>query len=119
MRKAIYLPAFLLSIGFFYSCSSDEDLIPVNTEITRSINTRAVNVNDSIMPFEGNRDTLKRPIQLYTSMEVEEELRQLEDIPFYLQVQGNSSSKQFLSASSAGSEVTVQGIAETLTNNSI
>lgn len=44
MRKAIYLPAFLLSIGFFYSCSSDEDLIPVNTEITRSINTRAVNV---------------------------------------------------------------------------
>lgn len=70
--------------------------------------TRAINVKDSIMPFEGNRDTLKRPVQLFTSEEVRREIDQLEDIPFYLQAQGNSSSRQFLSATSAGTEVTVE-----------
>ncbi len=109
MRKRSLAPVILLSfLGLFYSCSSDEEFISKQIGMENVLATRTVNVEDSIIPFVGNRDTLKRPIQLFTSEEVRKEIDQLEDIPFYLQVQGNSSSRQFLSATSAGTEITVE-----------
>lgn len=107
-KKSLALVILLSSLGLFYSCSSDEEFISEQIETENVLTTRAIHVKDSIIPFEGNRDTLKRPVQFFTSSEVKKEIDQLEDIPFYLQAQGNSSSRQFLSVASAGTEVTVE-----------
>lgn len=107
-KKTLALVILTSSLGLFYSCSSDEEFFSEQIETENTLTTRTIHVKDSIIPFEGDRDTLKRPIQLFTSEEVKKEIDQLEDIPFYLQVQGNSSTKQNLSVSSAGTEVTVE-----------
>ena len=64
-------------------------------------------LNDTIIPLEGNRDTLKRPPQTRSSASIQEELYQLEDVPIFLKIQGNSTSKQFLNVTDAGAEATI------------
>lgn len=107
MKNYFYSLAILLNMGFFCSCSSDEELVSMQVQ-SDELSSRVVLVNDSIVPFEGDRDTIKRPLLPRTAMDVQEEIDQLEDVPFYLQVQGNSSTKQFLSAKGAGTEVVVE-----------
>lgn len=108
MKNYFYSLAILLNMGFFCSCSSDDELVSMQAKLSDELSSRAVLVNDSIVPFEGNRDTIRRPLSLRTAIDVQEEINQLEDIPFYLQAQGNSSTKQFLSAKGAGKEVVVE-----------
>ncbi len=104
--KKYNLFLFILMATIFVACSSDDEYS--NLDEKAEIQTRSsVDLEDIIIPIEGDRDTLKRPIQARTSYDIKQEIDQLENIPFYLQVQGNSTTKQFLSASSAGTEVTV------------
>lgn len=69
-----------------------------------------------IVPIEGNRDSLQKlkTIKTRSSFDgedyqlLQEELTQLDEIPIYLQVQGNSDERQFLSATNKGKELTVE-----------
>lgn len=109
MKKSNFLP-FVLFVIILFSCSAEDDSF-ASSEIfadfskVSEIETKAF--LDSILPIEGNRDTLRRPISPRAYYDIQEELNQLDGVPFYLQVQGNSTTKQFLNAKSAGSEVTV------------
>lgn len=103
--KKINLLYFSCLTTFFVACSSDEEF--VNVETKSEIATRSINVDDIIVPIEGDRDTLKRPLQNRASYDIRDEIDQLEGVPFYIQVQGNSTSKQFLNATGAGSEISV------------
>lgn len=105
VMKRINLFYFLCLATIFVACSSDEEFINVDTKT--EILTRSIDINDIILPIEGDRDTLKRPLQNRAPYDIQEEINQLEGIPFYLQVQGNSTTNQFLNATEAGTEVTV------------
>lgn len=113
--KKIELLSFAFCAILLFSCSAEEETFESNE--TRSALSEVSDIengvlsNGIIIPIEGDRDTLKRPISLRASYDIQEELNQLENIPFYLQVQGNSTSKQFLNAASAGAEVTVANYA--------
>ena len=69
-----------------------------------------------IVPIEGNRDSLQKlkTIKTRSSFDgedyqlLQEELTQLDEIPIYLQVQGNSDERQILSATNKGKELTVE-----------
>ena len=73
------------------------------------------NAQDSvIVPIEGTRTSIqrsKRTVPDYPGdddQQMQEELNQLDEIPIYLQVQGNSDKRQFLSAAGKGKELTVE-----------
>lgn len=66
---------------------------------------------DEIAPIEGSRDNLKRAKLRGFSYENDnnlyDELSQLSELPIYLKVQGNSTSKQFMNATYKGKELTI------------
>ncbi|GAF02295.1 hypothetical protein JCM21142_3925 [Saccharicrinis fermentans DSM 9555 = JCM 21142] len=65
-------------------------------------------VNDIILPLKGNRDTLRKPAALKSlSFTDRYEIDQLNEIPIYLKVMGNSTNKQFITASTRGAELTM------------
>ena len=109
----LWATALLIIIS---SCSSD-DAFPnknnnteanaKNANLERTVkNDTSKKVNDIIFPLEGNRDTLKRPGALKRlSVTDSYEIDQLNEIPIYLKVMGNSSSKQFITASTKGAEL--------------
>lgn len=111
--KTTFLLIFLIVFGF-YSCSSDQEQILSSTsENIQKLMEDSLNKGDeAILPMEGIRDTLQRPPVSKTSyddyIEFKRGLDQLDNIPFYLKVKGNSTSKQFLNATNKGSELTVQ-----------
>lgn len=106
--KQIRLLYIICLATLFVACSSDEEFM--NTDAKIDIETKSIDiddVNDIIVPIEGDRDTLKRPNQNRTPYNIKEEIDQLDGVPFYLQVQGNSTTKQFLNATNPGTEITV------------
>lgn len=108
MNKITCLFLALIGVISLYSCSSDEAFTPVNlNSLENESVSRSAVLNDVIIPFEGDRDTLRRPLETRASFDIRQEIDQLEEIPFYLQVQGNSNSNQFLNATNAGEELTV------------
>ncbi len=113
--KQIKFLLFALFAILLFSCSAEEDSFKVD-EIVAGLSEvpdieNVDSLNNVIIPIEGDRDTLQRPISTRAAYEIREEINQLDGIPFYLQVQGNSTTKQFLNAASAGTEVTVANYA--------
>jgi len=109
----------VLVAGFNSACSSDDefqDLIqtPLKTIVSNNQDTIPIVQSDSIVPIEGCRDSLPTKARIltrsstndYTSLS--EELYQLNEIPIYLKVKGNSTDKHYLSASAKGKELTVE-----------
>ncbi len=111
-----YLWAIALLI-IISSCSSDEEFSTTNdtteanaknANLKTTVKNDTTKVNDIIFPLEGNRDTLKRPVALKSlSFSDRYEIDQLNEIPIYLKVMGNSSNKQFVTASNKGAELTM------------
>ena len=114
MEKIKLLSLVFLSI-FLFSCSDNEEYFDSNKvsgELSGTLDKENKTLlKDTILPIEGDRDTLNRPFSLKTTYDIQEEIDQLDGIPIYLQVQGNSSSKQFLNATNKGVELTVANYA--------
>lgn len=77
------------------------------------------------MPIEGNVEEIRRlksKLRTRASYDgndyqlLQQELRQLDEIPIYLQVQGNSDGRRFLSATGKGKELTVETFKENSLN---
>lgn len=116
MKKNIYLLS-LAFITLLASCSSDnmfdslemsnkEDLLVSRAKIDSSLDS------NSIIPLQGD-STQMRKVKTQTraldpSSMLSEELSQLNQMPIYLQVRGNTSSRNFLDVSGEGKEVTVE-----------
>jgi hypothetical protein len=108
----LWATALLIIIS---SCSSDEafsnknnstEANAKNANLKSTLKNDTTKVNDIIVPLEGNRDTLKRPGALKRLSATDSyEIDQLNEIPIYLKVMGNSSSKQFITASTKGAEL--------------
>ncbi|MGB4578116.1 MAG: hypothetical protein WBI06_14635 [Paludibacter sp.] len=112
--KFFYIYSLFAFFILGYSCTSEDKILEssIDGEILSETSDIAINspsMEDLILPIEGDRDTLKRPL-LQRSMlfdDISEEIDQLNEIPIYLKVQGNSTSKQFLNATNKGVELTV------------
>lgn len=77
-----------------------------NANLESMAKNDTVNINDIIFPLVGSRDTLKRPGVLNRlSASDSYEIDQLNEIPVFLKVMGNSSNKQFITASTKGAEL--------------
>lgn len=105
MKKLFFYCTALL-LGGLYACSEDEAFTTTSIDKPKVLMKSDI-LNDTIIPLEGNRDTLKRPPQTRSSASIQEELYQLEDVPIFLKIQGNSTSKQFLNVTDAGAEATI------------
>lgn len=100
------------------SCSNDENEFGAFSNTHTNSELLIINTQDStIIPLEGNRDSiqhLKNSIKTRAGYDyndyqyLNEELRQLDEIPIYLQVQGNSDGRQFLNATGKGKELTIE-----------
>ena len=100
----------------FWGCSNDENEFVISSEKITSVEQMVTKPDSIIVPIEGNRDSLQKlkTIKTRSSFDgedyqlLQEELTQLDEIPIYLQVQGNSDERQFLSATNKGKELTVE-----------
>ena len=108
---------FLLAILLLtVSCTSDNSQILLKEGLMQKTKVAKINDTisvDSIVPVRGDRNSLKMTLPLTRSgyddsNNLSEELYQLNEIPIYLQVQGNTSDRRFLSASGKGRELTVE-----------
>lgn len=117
----------VLVAGFTSACSSDDEFQELVEKTSGAItstmlDTISVAQSDSIIPIEGCRDSLpKKPTALTRSTDndytlLKEELNQLNEIPIYLKVKGNTTDKHYLSASAKGKELTVEGFNANSTN---
>ena len=104
--KKLFFYCTVLLLGGLYACSEDEVFTTTAIDKSKAL-VKSEILNDTIIPLEGNRDTLKRPPQTRSSTNIQEELSQLEDVPIFLKIQGNSTSKQFLNVTDAGTEATI------------
>lgn len=115
MKRNVFCLLYLLCLTFC-SCTSDECVDMSNELFTPKASTENSSSNilytDSIEPITGKRDSLKRSPITRSSYEdireIREEVSQLNEIPIYLQVQGNSNSRQFLNVRGKGKELTVE-----------
>ncbi|AWG22881.1 hypothetical protein FFWV33_15785 [Flavobacterium faecale] len=105
----LWATALLIIIS---SCSSDEafsdkkNSSEANANLESIAKNDTVNISDIIFPLVGSRDTLKRPGVLNRlSASDSYEIDQLNEIPVFLKVMGNSSDKQFITASTKGAEL--------------
>ena len=119
MKKILSLLVFV-AICCFISACSDEDLLisesEVNSQDLLSTKYDASLIKscelDSIIPLEGD-SVMMRKLQVKTRStssysDLYEELHQLDQIPIYLQVKGNTSTKHFLDVSGEGKELTFE-----------
>lgn len=104
--KKLFFYCTVLLLGGLYAYSEDEVFTTTAIDKSKAL-VKSEILNDTIIPLEGNRDTLKRPPQTRSSTNIQEELSQLEDVPIFLKIQGNSTSKQFLNVTDAGTEATI------------
>lgn len=104
--KKLFFYCTVLLLGGLYACSEDEVFTTTAIDKSKAL-VKSEILNDTIIPLEGNRDTLKGPPQTRSSTNIQEELSQLEDVPIFLKIQGNSTSKQFLNVTDAGTEATI------------
>ena len=127
MKPKILLSSLLTCAIFcFCSCSNEEDDFTFNSKKLASTELNVTNNQDSvIMPIEGNVEEIRRlksKLRTRASYDgndyqlLQQELRQLDEIPIYLQVQGNSDERRFLSATGKGKEVTVEKFKENSLN---
>lgn len=100
------------------ACSDDapiSETISMISEATMSLDAdepKAFCEVDTILPLEGDSVVMRKKIVHTRAIEsgssIYEELQQLDQIPIYLQIKGNTSSRQFLSASGEGKELTFE-----------
>lgn len=104
MDKRIFFLISVISV-ISYSCSN-EYLENIDSSIGTAQLQDSLYLDDIIVSIEGNRDTLPKP-QMFKSLSYEDEyeIKQLQDVPIYIKVKGNSSDKQFLTVYTRGSEV--------------
>lgn len=106
----------LLFFSVLTSCTSNEFQTDLQKKMVQKSETLknkvSVEKEDSIIPLVGERN---HRIRITNTRAIDdgdealkEELEQLNEIPIYLQVQGNSSDKQFLNATNKGKELTVE-----------
>lgn len=103
----------VLALILFFSCSSNEehftDDAKTNTEIINpelDLEDDVSLMDDIILSLEGNRDTLRKPQTLNRLSYMDSyEIDQLNEVPIYLKVMGNSSNRQFMTASNRGAEL--------------
>ena len=109
----------ILVAGITSACSSDDEFqeftqTPLKTVASYKQDTTGIVQTDSIVPIEGCRDSLPSKERSLTRSTyddytlLKEELYQLNEIPIYLKVKGNSTDKHFLSAPGKGKELTVE-----------
>lgn len=116
MHISKILIVLTLSAGFFslIACSADDAIdtlegkgINVTTELTAQSEKPQ---NEEIVPLEGDSIAMRKQKQQTRAFDANqtlyEELHQLDLIPIYLQVKGNSSSKQYLNVVGEGKELT-------------
>lgn len=117
MKKSFLLSSLVMCTSFcFWGCSNEESEFVISSEKITSVEQMVTKPDSIIVPIEGNRDSLQRmkTIKTRSSFDgedyqlLQEELTQLDEIPIYLQVQGNSDERQFLSATNKGKELTVE-----------
>lgn len=109
---------FSVSLTFVCSCSNSEKDIEISELTNESVEpTITADQDTSIIPIEGDREKLKRlygniktraSVNSYDTQSLNEELSQLNEIPIYLQVQGNTDDRQFLNVSGKGKELTIE-----------
>lgn len=119
MKKSFLLSSLVMCTSLcFWGCSNDENEFVISSEKITSVEQMVTKPDSIIVPIEGNRDSLQKlkTIKTRSSFDgedyqlLQEELTQLDEIPIYLQVQGNSDERQFLSATNKGKELTVEKI---------
>lgn len=114
-----FIMSSVLVAGMMSACSSDDEMqefiqTPVKTIVTSKQDTIKTVQADSIVPIEGCRDSLPPKVKPVTRSSYDdytllrEELYQLNEIPIYLKVKGNSTDKHFLSTQGKGKELTVE-----------
>ena len=119
MKYKSILLCNILFAGFLSACSSDDDFPEIVEPTSEAIASAYLSANDrvrcdSIVPLEGCRDSLPPRTNALTRSSsndyatLKEELNQLNEIPIYLKVKGNSTNKHYLSASAKGKELTVE-----------
>lgn len=117
MKKSFLLSSLVMCTSLcFWGCSNDENEFVISSEKITSVEQMVTKPDSMIVPIEGNRDSLQKlkTIKTRSSFDgedyqlLQEELTQLDEIPIYLQVQGNSDERQFLSATNKGKELTVE-----------
>lgn len=118
MKQSFLLSALVMCTTFcFWGCSNEEKEFVISSEKITGVEQMVTNQDSIIVPIEGNRDSILRLKSIKTRAGydgdddyqlLQEELRQLDEIPIYLQVQGNSDERQFLSATNKGRELKVE-----------
>ena len=117
MKKSFLLSSLVMCTSLcFWGCSNDENEFVISSEKITSVEQMVTKPDGIIVPIEGNRDSLQKLKTIKTRSSIDgedyqllqEELTQLDEIPIYLQVQGNSDERQFLSATNKGKELTVE-----------
>lgn len=109
---------FICATLLVSSCANEESEFSDFSEKSTKLEQSIINSQDStIIPLEGDRESirhLKNHMKTRASYDynddqyLSEELRQLDEIPIYLQVQGNSDGRQYLSATEKGKELTIE-----------
>lgn len=106
----------MISAMMFFSCTSDTIFesfqeTEENTFFTRSISI-SNDTTDEIIPLQGDSVLMRKRFNAKkyanASSSTREELTQLDQIPIYLQIKGNTSSKQFLNTIGEGRELTFE-----------
>lgn len=126
MKQKILLSSILMCAIFCFCGCSNEEEFTVNSEKLTNTELNVTNNQDSvIVPIEGNIEEVRRlksKLRTRASYDgndyqlLQQELRQLDEIPIYLQVQGNSDERRFLSATEKGKELTVETFKENSLN---
>lgn len=126
MKQKFLFPSILMCAIFCFCGCSNEEGFTVNSEKLTNTELNVTNNQDSvIVPIEGNIAEVRRlksKLRTRASYDgndyqlLQQELRQLDEIPIYLQVQGNSDERRFLSATEKGKELTVETFKENSLN---
>jgi len=111
MKKYLSI-LMLLSAIVLVACSTDDsfDSFWAKSNQTEIGQKDSVGISpESIVPLDSTFARKKVQTRAYVDEDnnVSEELRQLEEIPIYLQVAGNTTNQQFLCASSQGKELSL------------
>jgi len=117
MKTSYFLSFYFLSfmvvtfVLAIFSCSDSTDAdfsAPYDSSSPKIVETSdSLEAKGLITPFTGDRKQLQKGTVTRTAHDndLDEELRQLEEVPIFLQVQGNTSHHQFLSATEKGKEL--------------
>lgn len=130
MKNNIFHALILACAIFcFEGCTNEDTELTYSSDKPTNTELNVINNQDSIVPIEGNIDEvrqLKSKIKTVATRAsnydnndyqlLQQELGQLDEIPIYLQVQGNSDERQFLSATGKGKELTVETFKENSLN---